>query len=332
MSCKRPNIGYELPADYIKIALGGSPNSKMSSNDYKIRVKDSNPRKIRVVPKKSSHRDLRFTSAMETYNKPKELISEKHKKRSEYKLLYNNLAESSQNGVEKLLDKEKYLKSKDSKISKFYEKIDKKLETIQKFSSSDVANDYFEIFEEIIKRDVLFGGYLKKIKSGLKNWYDKNEGLLEYCTSLEKKLEEKQSLINKHFISNRNNISKSAEPQEFIHLNNTISFNIPTYKLVPLDEYNKENIENLKITINELEIINNKYLQKIEELENCQKISEEKETKYSLLLKALNDRGYPINEIYSKDVLFNHTLNPPKQLISEDLIFLSSDESQILSP
>lgn len=326
MSCKQPKIGYELPADYLKMTLGGSPNSKVSPNDYKIRMQDSNLKKIKIIPKKSSHRDFRFTSSIESYHKSKEVLIEKQKKNSEYKLSYNNLAESVHIGADKLMDREKYSKLKVSKISKIYEKIDKKLETIQKFSGSDVANDYFEIFEEIIKHDVMFSGYLKKIKAGLKNWHDKNDGLLEYCRSLEKKLEEKQSLINKHFISNRHDTSKPAEPQEITHLN------VPTYKLVPLDEYNKENIEKFKMTIRELEMKNSEYLQRIEDLENSQRTHEENEKKYSLLLKALNDRGYPIHEIYSKDVLFNKNLHPPKPQLPEESIFLSSDESQLLSP
>ena len=242
------------------------------------------------------------------------------------------MTESSHISADKVLDREKYSKLKDSKISKFYGKIDKKLETIEKFSGSDVANDYFEILEEIIKRDVLFGAYLKKIKTGLKNWYDKNEGLLEYCESLEKKLEEKQSLINKHFISNRHDISKSEEPQEMIHLGSTMPINVPIYKLVPLDEYNKENSEKFRTTIRELEIRNSEFLNQIKELESRQSSFEEKEKKYSLLLKALNDRGYPIHEVYSKDVLSNFNLQPPNPQLTDESIFLSSEESQILSP
>jgi len=80
MSCKRPKIGNELPAEYLKIALGASPASKVSSNSYKVRVQDMNLKKMKFIPKKSSHRDFRITSNIDTYYKSKEGLNEKQKK------------------------------------------------------------------------------------------------------------------------------------------------------------------------------------------------------------------------------------------------------------
>lgn len=334
MSNRKPKFPSELITESYKCAIGPSPVNKVSSNEYRIRQNESLKKSSKIANKNSS-RDLRITSSIDNYYKTKEVHSEKHKKFNDIRISCNNLPDPNHSLAENMLEKDKYLRVKNLK-NNFHVKIEKKLESIQKFLNSGAICEYFEIFDEIIKRDILFGSYLKRIRAGLRDWYDKNEGLLEYCSFLEDKLNKQQSLINKHFISNRHEISKSAEPDEILSFSNTLSSSIPAYKFIPLNQYSDPDcVEKLKITVKDLEARNAEYQKIVEDLENSQKAFVVKEQKFNLLLKALHDRGYPIEEIYSKDVLSiksNSSDTTLKKSILEDHIPLSLSSSLMSIP
>lgn len=337
MSNRKPRLQSELSTDSHKYSIGPSPISKISSNEYRIRQNEPY-KNTKKSNKKASSKDLRITSSIDNYYKNKEIHSEKHKKFTDIRISCNNLPDSNFSLIDNMLEKDKFLRVKNLKNS-FHIKIEKKLENAQKFSNSVAVNDYFDIFEEIIKRDVLFGSYLRKIKTGLMNWYMKNEGLLEYCAFLEDKLNKQQSLINKHFISNRHEISKSAEPAEpddHLNLCNTLPNSIPTYKFIPMNEKSEfDTIEKLKQTVKDLESSNTACQKIIKELENSQQAFIIKEKKFNLLLKALHDRGYPIEEIYSKDVLSQNSIPSDTKLrkpVPEDYHTLSLSSSLMSIP
>jgi hypothetical protein len=74
------------------------------------------------------------------------------------------------------------------------------------------------------------------------------------------------------------------------------------------------------------------FQQRIKELEKDQIEFREKEIKFNLLLKALHDRGYPVNEIYEKDVLISNPNTKTQDLPSsystlKNYHLLSSDSS-----
>jgi hypothetical protein len=238
---------------------------------------------------------------------------------------------------ESITTKKKQLIMRDTNIHNFASKLEKKLLLLQKFDNFEVAEEYFEVLDEIIERDLLFGSFLKKIRNGLRMWYERNREMTEYCRSLETKLVEKQSIINQYLITNRHDFSIFNELEENNEKAQTCKIESQKYVFVPLVNWEdaKKKLEVFDTQVNCLkkelsdQIV---FQQRIKELEKDQIEFREKEMKFNLLLKALHDRGYPVNEIYEKDVLISNPNTKTQDLPSsystlKNYHLLSSDSS-----
>ncbi|OMJ83530.1 hypothetical protein SteCoe_15564 [Stentor coeruleus] len=180
-------------------------------------------------------------------------------------------------------------KSHEKSILTSLENFHKKLDILEKHSVSISLSEYFEVFDEIISKDCTFGDVLKRIKNALIEMKSLITQSNEYIQSLELKIVEKQSIINQMLI---------GKTENFIRTQSNFSVcKIPDFEDSVLDyssEYQKES----KIMKDEIENLNNK----IKDMQKDAEAMKTKDKKYTSLISALRDRGYPIEEVYMKDV------------------------------
>lgn len=182
---------------------------------------------------------------------------------------------------------------KDKAVCFSLEYFNSKLDAIEKISKTTSISKYLEIFDEVIKRDHIFGKILKRIKDAIFEWKTFCDQSHDYIHSLELKISEKQSIINQMIITKKHNISKFCE--------------------TPLTERSQETNDKLLYTLmpekewgllkDEISKLN----KKIKDMQEEVKTMNEKEKKYTKLISALRDRGYPVEEVYMKDVCWERT-------------------------
>ncbi|OMJ75224.1 hypothetical protein SteCoe_25663 [Stentor coeruleus] len=169
--------------------------------------------------------------------------------------------------------------------------INNKLNILEKKPQSSSISEYLELFEIIISKDHTFGSLLKRIKNAIYDWKLFCDQSHEYIRSLEMKISEKQSFINQMIINkvyyNSRNCDSPIDKSCDIRNGDTEK---PLYIIIP--EYE----------INFLKEQNSQLNTKIESMMKQMSTIVEKEKKYAELISALRDRGYPIEEVFLKDV------------------------------
>ncbi|OMJ78518.1 hypothetical protein SteCoe_21621 [Stentor coeruleus] len=183
-------------------------------------------------------------------------------------------------------------KSQEKPVLLNLEDFHNKLNVLEKSSVSLSLYKYFEIFDEIISKDYVFGNVLKRIKNALMEMKTIIDQSNEYIQSLELKIAEKQSTITQMLIGKADDFSKTQ--------NNTSTYKISDFEDPVLDHY-LEDPEESKVMKDEIEKLNNQ----IKDMQKDAEVMIEKEKKYASLISALRDRGYPIEEVYIKDVYWS---------------------------
>lgn len=168
--------------------------------------------------------------------------------------------------------------------------INEKLDSLEKDQAKNPITGYLEVFEEVINKDHIFGKVLKRIKEAFTKFITLNEQTYEYIYSLELKLAEKQSTINQMVMAKAHDISKIPETPRTERSTNNYDAGSQLYTIVPQMEFKFLKDENDHL---------NKKIKTMQEEANAM---EEKEKKYTSLISALRDRGYPVEEVYLKDV------------------------------
>ena len=345
MSNRKSIVIGEGCLDRSKNPISKSPVFKNLPTEVKSNLHQSQVKRLKGLPKKSSVKCIQIISSNSINIAARESTSENRRK------LGDLLAPQNFNPYiqfsESLTNKKRYINLKDSNINSFMIKLDKKLESIQRSADINSIEPYFEAFDHVIERDAMFGNLLKKIRNGLKMVLEKYLEIDEYCKTLEIKLSEKQSLINQFLITKLNDISLRNEIENEVLIEDDKKHQIEEqrYISVPYYQWNEINFklnESLEI-IKKLEIENqrvNNEIGKMKEAEKMLVVYKDKELKFNLLLQALSDRGYPIQEIYSNDVLNLQThlsntnqsnylalKNSPNHLLSSDSSLASLQSS-----
>ena len=174
---------------------------------------------------------------------------------------------------------------------------------------SESIPKYFELLEEIAHEDTIFGSLIMKIINRLYEWKNELENVSKNTNLLGLQSSKKGSVIN--MLINEKNLKCTTLdmlPKITSSINESLLESqapLEHYKFLPLEEWKilEEKGEKLEK--------DNKILQ--EQL----KTYHEKEIKYSKLLTALNDRGYPVHQVYMKDVNFNEGYSKPSNFVSE---------------
>lgn len=169
--------------------------------------------------------------------------------------------------------------------------INNKLDILEQKPQSTSIIDYLELFEVIISKDHIFGNSLKRIKNAIYNWKIFCDQSHEYIRSLEMKISEKQSFINRMIMGKLHNNSKICDsPIDKSSDTGNGDMEKPLYIIIPVTEINSLKEENLQL--------NTKIENMMKEISSMAM----KEKKYAELISALRDRGYPIEEVFLKDV------------------------------
>ena len=339
MSNRKAVVIGEMILDRSKNPISKSPVFKNLPTENKSNLYQSQVKRLKGLPKKSSVKCIQITSSNSINIAARESTSENRRKLGE--LLAHQHSNPYIQFNESLTNKRKQINLKDSNINSIIMKLDKKLESIQRSADIKSFEPYFEVFDNVIERDIMFGNILKKIRNGLKAVLEKYIEFDEKFKDLENKLSEKHPLMDKFLIKKRNDISlhneienelwtEDLEKKHQIEENKYIS--IPFYQWSEIHSKINEASEKIR----RLEIENQEAKNEIEKIKEAEKTLlayQDKETKFNLLLQALSDRGYPIQEIYSNDVLNlqTHLSNTNQSnyltLKNDPHHFLSSDSS-----
>lgn len=183
-------------------------------------------------------------------------------------------------------------KSHEKPILLNLEDLHNKLDALEKDSVSISLSKYLEIFDEVISKDYVFSDVLKRIKNALMEMKALIDQSHEYIQSLELKISEKQSTINQMLIDKADDYAKTQ--------NYSSAYKISDFENMVFD-YCIEDQKESKIMKDEIESLNNK----IKDMQKDAETMIEKEKKYTSLISALRDRGYPIEEVYIKDVCWS---------------------------
>ena len=181
---------------------------------------------------------------------------------------------------------------KDLSINIDFDQINNRLNQLETRSILEGISSYFEVFDYIIENDALYGKILKKIRSGFNEWKKYSDESLDSLGKLKKQLEEKESIINEMVIEKKHLFSYNVESQHVDYQEASSYSSNLQYKFIPEDKWNSLNydIQNYADKIKDLEAKLEKY---------C-----ENEKKYSNLISALKNRGYPVEEVYKTDILW----------------------------
>ncbi|OMJ76352.1 hypothetical protein SteCoe_24294 [Stentor coeruleus] len=184
--------------------------------------------------------------------------------------------------------KSRVQQSKEKTESFGLEYLNGKLDTLEKTSVNTSISKYLEIFDEVIIKDHTYGKILKRIKNAIFEWKNFCDQSHDYIYSLELKLSEKQSIISRMITNKMRSTNKDCETP-LTERNQEVNDKLP-YTLMPEKE--------LKSFKDEIDKLN----KKIKEMQEEIKTMNDKEKKYTKLISALRDRGYPVEEVYMKDV------------------------------
>ena len=337
MSSRKPIVASEISIDRSKYPVSKSPAFKNLPVEVKSQIYQSQVKRLKALPRKSSVKYIKFTSSNSISTAARESYSENRRKVGD--LLASQNSNPYLQFNESLTKKKKQVNLKYSSINSFMAKLDKKLDLLQNSIDLKSLDLYLSALDNIIERDAVFGSILKKIRNGLKIIYDKYSEVDEYCKSLEIRLSEKQSIINQHLINKRNDVSLLNEienERNYLDVKEKNTMEESKYISVPYQQWIEVNyrLDDVNEKARKLENENlemGKDGDKVKSLELEIVILKEKESKFNILLQALTDRGYPIQEIYSTDVLNieSHLSNPSQSNIIKLKSYhqLSSDSS-----
>lgn len=306
MSSRKPVVASEISMDRQKYPNSKSPAFKNLPVEVKSQIYQSQVKRLKALPRKSSVKYIKFTSSNSISIAARDSYSDNRRKVGE--LLSSQNSNPYLQFSETLTKKKKQINIKYSNINNFIHKLDKKLDLLQNSIDLKSIDSYLTVLDNVIERDLVFGNILKKIRNGLQIIFDKYCEVDDYCKNLEIKLSEKQSIINQYMINKKNDFglfSKIENEDEAKYSkvveNNEMNY-VPREQLIEVNNMLNDAYEKVrKLEIENLKM--NEEVDKMVSLEQEIVVLKEKESKFNLLLQALTDRGYPIQEIYSKDVL-----------------------------
>ena len=173
------------------------------------------------------------------------------------------------------------------------ENFEEQLRILQTIDILEAITGYFKILDEIIGKSYIFGRVLQSVRSGILRWKEVTDKYARDFSNLERQNAEQESVITalnaekKHLHSE--NTHRSGEVIKDEKLDN------PLYKFIPESNCNLFLAEKQD------------FIEKIQKLESELKVQQVKEVKYEKLISALKNRGYPVEEVYSKDVMWFET-------------------------
>lgn len=208
------------------------------------------------------------------------------------------------------------------RISEFHEKFEKKWIGCRGLTGSEKFQACVDLLDGIIQEDFLFGSYLMRIKNDLQGW-KKNFDVEGEKKCLSPGFGAVRQSVNVKRVASRKKLSIKVLPNSRKNLNITIQDDVYVRSsLIP--EFKPKNCDQIEINLNkEVE-------DSLKALQEENEILKAKQLKYDQLINALNNRGYPIDEIYENDVLNQSPLPQTEYILISPLLKdlnLSSDDS-----
>lgn len=189
--------------------------------------------------------------------------------------------------------------------------IESKLEDLQKVQKevgidNEIFEKYEQVFEDIIKKDKIFGPALSKIKIFYKDWMSskacmnaenrklKSE-IFEFSKKLTEEIEENKQLHRKVQKFSRENVEMGRALDE-----KDTNFKMLQEYLLKITNMNideiPQDIASWKVLVSE----NKNYSELCEKLKNKIKRLKNKEKKLLNLFWAMKQKGYPVEKMYEK--------------------------------
>lgn len=300
---------------YNKTHLYNTNSPPKVSVEFKPRINDVRLNKIRTFSRKNSSKIMKFNCNNSSHF---DVTSERKKKQFELQKAYNSTSVNI-NYSFKAGSKSKGVLYNKSSFKEFQALIDKQLNAIENSESVSVS-EYIGILKQISQRDEFYGNILNRVIKGLSSIVTVSD--LNEVSNENIKI---YSLPSKISLSEQDVLDSSKE------LTRTkIKFDKNTLSVDYIEEQQKrlknctEQFHSSENELSRLKTVIKDLQQEITELKN-------KETKIDLLLTALKNRGYQIEQIYASDVL---SLENKKEdgegflYVNENLTSLSSDVSE----
>ena len=186
--------------------------------------------------------------------------------------------------------------------------LEEKLKSLAKLPIESIVQDCFKIFEEIIEKDLIFSKPLKILKQVLEEWemikrknLESVEGLKAKLLDANKKIavmmEDRKFLDRRmHQISQENlDLVKSLEESEAAYAD-------IEEKLIRVTDFNVDKVDKSQENWKALVLENKSYTEIVKKMKADLKSFKDKESKLLKLVVAMKNMGYPVEEIYNKEV------------------------------
>lgn len=186
-----------------------------------------------------------------------------------------------------------------------------KLKSLRKLPIESSITEYFKIFEEIIEKDKAFRKPLNLIKQALSDWELIKKRNLDSVESLKRQLNDaniKISALNedrKYLDRRMNQIT-----QENLELVKSLEESEAAYteieeKLLKVADFRVDKLEKSEENWKALVMENKAYLDIMKKMKTDLKSYKSKESKLLKLVLAMKNRGFPVEEVYNKEVYGN---------------------------
>ena len=283
--------------------------------DSKLKESNTRLKSIQVISRKSSSKIMKFNCTQQVQG---QMLSERRKKQFELQKIYSSTSSTMVNSNFKAGSKIRANLDNSINLKEFCFSIDRELDFLER-SETAQAEEYLKILEKLTQKDEQFKHLLLKVIKGMEvaikkldskgKSFEKTENKLSTVKSfnLRKNNSEDFVLLSKREInfSEKDNVRRrQTEKNQKIYTRKEETFE--KYNLEKTIQEQRQEIESLK----------------------------QKESKFELLIKAMKDRGYPVEQVYATDVLHlkqNTSKNEDCEgeiYINENPYSLSSDISQ----
>jgi hypothetical protein len=197
---------------------------------------------------------------------------------------------------------------KNKKPSNEANAFEEKLKALAKLPMENVIQEYFKVFEEVIEKDLYFAKPLRLIKIALEEWemikrksLESVEGIRKQLNDANKKIavmmEDRKFLDRRmHQISQENlDLVKSLEDSE-------AAYTDIEEKLLKVTDFKVDKIQKTEENWKALVLENKSYSEIVKKMKADLKSYKSKESKLLKLVVALKNQGYPVEDIYNKEV------------------------------
>lgn len=186
--------------------------------------------------------------------------------------------------------------------------IEERLKNLAKLPMESTISEYFLVFEEIIDKDSMFKKPLILIKQAFYEWEIIKKKSLESVESLKKQLIDANKKIAV-LVEDRKFLDRRMQQisQENLDLVKSLEESDAAYeeiesKLIKVTDFRVDNVEKNEDTWKALVLENKAYVEVVKKMESDLKSFKSKENKLLRLVFAMKNKGFPVEEVYNKEV------------------------------